>query len=156
MLLVLCVGTVVLFFWRGKKGLRWSAGLLLVEYLVLLIILSVLARKVMSGRAYNFAPFWSYRAILDGHGHLLTQAVMNVVAFVPVGFLLGFLGRGKWWKVALFAAGFSLIIETLQFITMRGFAGFDDVFHNVVGAMIGYGVYAGVKWVVEKVRSCGG
>ena len=76
---------------------------------------------------------------------------MNVVAFIPLGFILGFSSRRmKWWKVALFAAGFSLLIETLQFVTKRGFAEFDDVFHNVVGAMIGCGVYAGVKWVVKR------
>ena len=77
---------------------------------------------------------------------------MNVVAFIPFGFLLGCsFSKGKWWKVALFAAGFSLFVETLQFVTKRGYAEFDDVFHNVVGAMIGYGVYVGVKWVVRKL-----
>ena len=153
MLLVFCVATAFFVAFLGfKKGLRWSAGLLLVEYFVLLIVLSVLARKEMSLRAFNFVPFWSYRAIREGHGHLLTQAVGNVGAFVPMGMLLGFLGRGKWWKVLLISAGFSVLIETLQFVSLRGFAEFDDVFHNVVGAMIGYGVYVGVRWLIKKVR----
>ena len=154
MLLVFCAGTGFLVTFLGfKKGLRWSAGVLLVEYLVLLIVLSVLTRKEMGFRAFNFVPFWSYRAIREGHEHLLVQAVGNVGAFVPIGLLLGCcFSKMKCWKVALFAAGFSLLIETLQFVTKRGFAEFDDVFHNVVGAMIGYGVFVGLRWLIKKVR----
>ena len=81
-----------------------------------------------------------------------TRVIANVVAFVPIGLLLGcaFGKRMKWWKVLLIGGGFSLLIETLQFVLKRGFAEFDDVFHNVLGCLIGWGVYVGVRWMVER------
>ena len=78
---------------------------------------------------------------------------MNVVAFIPIGLLLGISFPGmKWWSVLLTGGAFSLLIETLQFFLRRGFAEFDDVGHNVVGCMVGYGVYRGVRWMGERIK----
>lgn len=77
---------------------------------------------------------------------------MNVVAFIPIGLLLGCaFDRMKWWQVLLIGGAFSLLIETLQFVLKRGFAEVDDVWHNVVGCMVGYGVYRGVRWLVKRL-----
>ena len=148
------MGTVLLLAFQGvKKGLKWSAGLLLLEYLGLLIALSVVFRMVHAERAFYYAPFWSYRAIRGGEASLLTQVVANVVAFIPIGLLLGFsLPRPKWWKVLLIGGAFSLLIETLQFVLRRGFSDFDDVFHNVVGCLVGYGMYVGIDSIMAKHR----
>ena len=56
----------------------------------------------------------------------------------------------KWWKVLFIGGGFSVLIETLLFLLKRGFAEFDDVFHNALGCVIGFGVYVGVRWMVER------
>ena len=148
------VGTILfLAILGGKRGARWSAGLLLVEYMFLLLLLAVLTRKVQANRAFEFAPFWSYRAYKEGVNFLLTQNIANVVAFIPIGLFLGCaFGRMKWWKMLLTGGGFSILIETLQFFLKRGFTEFDDVFHNVLGCMIGYGIYVGVKrlWAVLR------
>lgn len=77
---------------------------------------------------------------------------MNVAAFVPVGFLFGCInGRAKWWKALLLGGGFSIMIEILQFAFKRGMSVFDDVFHNVLGCLIGYGLYVGVLWIVKII-----
>ena len=67
---------------------------------------------------------------------------MNAVVFIPVGFLLsvGFKNL-PWWMVLLIGCCLSLSIETMQFLLMRGFAEVDDVMHNTLGCMIGYGAY---------------
>ena len=57
-----------------------------------------------------------------------------------------------WGKVLAVGGGFSLLIEVLQFVSRRGFAEFDDVFHNVLGCAIGFGLYVAVAWVVTRVR----
>jgi len=44
------------------------------------------------------------------------------------------------WKGVFVAAGLSLGIEILQLVTSRGLCELDDVFHNVIGAVIGVGV----------------
>lgn len=144
MLIVFCLGTIILLALLGrKKGAKWSAGLLLLEYIILLLILAVWARSIQPERAFDFIPFWSYRAVQrGGHELLLTQIIMNVIAFIPIGFLLGIsFPKVKWWKVFLIGGAFSILIEALQFFLKRGFAEFDDVFHNVLGSMIGYGFY---------------
>ena len=155
MFLVFLIGAVLLLTSLGyKKGARWSAGLLLLEYIFLLLSLSVLFRPVKEARTYELIPFWSYRTVREGgHELLLTQMIMNVVAFFPIGLLLGISFPGmKWWTVLLTGGAFSLLIETLQFFLRRGFAEFDDVWHNVVGCMVGYGVYRGVRWMGERIK----
>ena len=153
LLLVFCLGTVLLLvFLRCKKGFRWSARLLLFEYLLLILLLTVVFRAVKRAGSFNFVPFWSYPVIRAGNKLLLTQAIMNVIAFIPIGLLLGLsFPKMKWWKALLVGGAFSITIETLQFIFQRGFTEFDDVFHNVLGCLIGYGVYAGVRSLVRRI-----
>ena len=38
------------------------------------------------------------------------------------------------------AAGFSMLIELAQLVSFRGLFEFDDVIHNMIGALIGVGV----------------
>ena len=65
------------------------------------------------------------------------QILTNVVVFVPVGVLAGRIWR---WKGLWVAAGLSIAIELLQLVTSRGLCEFDDVFHNMIGAVIGIGI----------------
>ena len=65
------------------------------------------------------------------------QILTNVIMFVPVGVLAGRIWR---WKGLWVAAGLSVGIEILQLVTSRGLCEFDDVFHNMVGAIIGVGI----------------
>ena len=148
------VGSVLfLAFFGWKRGAKWSAGLLLAEYMVLLLALAVLTRKVHPARAFDFSPFWSYRAIINGKTVLLTQIIANVGAFVPIGLLLGCaFGQMKWWKALLIGGGFSLLIEMLQFMFKLGFAEFDDVSHNVIGCAIGFGGYVLIDYLVMRIR----
>ena len=152
MSIVFFLGTVLFLLFLGKrKGWRWSARLLLIECFFLLLSLTVLFRSVGTTRSFNFTPFWSYRFIREGHELLLTQAIANVVAFIPIGLLLGISFPDiKWWKVLLIGSAFSLLIETLQFFLRRGFAEFDDVWHNGVGVMVGYGIYVGIAYLIKR------
>ena len=96
----------------------------------------------MRERKYDFHPFWSYAAIRQGLYSLISENIMNVVVFVPVGILLGIaIQTIKWWQVLLIGCGISICIEVLQFITHRGFSEFDDVFHNSLGCLIGFWIY---------------
>lgn len=65
------------------------------------------------------------------------QILANVIMFLPVGVLAGRIWR---WRGLWAAAGLSAAIEILQLITARGLCEFDDVFHNMVGAIIGVGI----------------
>ena len=162
LLSVFCMGLVVFIAWKGlKKGLRYSATLLLVEYIFLLFCSTVFFRTTSELRKYDFHPLWSYRAIEEGRADLLPENIMNVVVFIPIGLILGSRLRVKgsstserlrvgerssgmatksmkWLMVAIIGCGISVTIEALQFIFMRGFSEVDDVMHNTLGCILGY------------------
>ena len=152
-LVAFVIGTVLFLTFLGpKRGTRFSAGLLLAEYMVLILLLAVVFRRLLDVREFHVIPFRSYWYIWEG-GRFLVQVCMNVLAFVPIGLLLGCaFGRLRWRTVLLVGGGFSILIELLQFIFKRGFAEFDDVFHNVLGCAIGFGVYLLVAWFVMHIR----
>ena len=65
---------------------------------------------------------------------------MNVVVFIPVGLLLSIAFKQvTWWKALLIGCCISVTIEALQFFLMRGFSELDDVMHNTLGCLIGFG-----------------
>ena len=136
LLSIFCIGLVVFIAWKGfKSGLRYSAILLLVEYVFLLFCSTVIFRATGEISQYDFHPFWSYKAIQEGREDLLAENIMNVVVFIPVGLLLGIAFKQvTCWKALLIGCSISVTIESLQFFLMRGFSEVDDVMHNTVGA----------------------
>lgn len=135
LLSVFCLGLVVFIAWKGlKTGLRYSATLLLVEYIFLIFCSTVFFRTTSELRKYDFHPFWSY-----DRPELLVENIMNVVVFIPVGLLLGIAFKQvTWCKALLIGCEISAVIELLQFFLMRGFSEVDDVIHNTVGCLIGW------------------
>lgn len=132
--------------WR--KGLRYTIGLLCLGYVGLLYCSTLIFRPTMSERHYDFTPFWSYN-----HPDLIPENIMNVIVFIPIGLLAGLAFPSlKWRQVILIGFLISMLIETLQYCFMKGFSEFDDVFHNTVGAAIGYGMYKMIMYL-KRVRS---
>lgn len=116
--------------WRVWK--KPSLGLLL-GYAFLILAETVLIRKPFSGQHFQPQLLWSWRALDAQRSQILT----NVIMFAPVGVLTGHLWK---WKGLWVAAGLSITIELLQLITARGLCEFDDVIHNIIGAVIGVGI----------------
>jgi glycopeptide antibiotics resistance protein len=133
---IICIGMVVFIAWKGwKTGLRYSATLLLIEYVFLIFCSTVIFRVASQSRTYDFHPFWSY-----DRPELLVENIMNVVVFIPVGILLGITFKQMtWWKALLIGCSISITIEALQFRFMKGFSEVDDVMHNTLGCLIGFG-----------------
>ena len=116
---------------------------------------TVLSRKVSENQGYNLHPFWSYKSFQEsGDKVLARQIVLNVLMFVPVGLLFGLSFRSaKWWHAVLVGFALSFSIEMLQYLLHRGFAEFDDVFHNTVGFLVGFGIYiVGKRCAAGMVR----
>ncbi len=153
LLSVFCLGLVLLLVFCGiKKGQRYTSGLLMVEYVFLIFCSTVIFRIVGETRQYDFHPFWSYQAIQDGREDLLAENIMNVVVFIPVGLLLGIAFKQMtWWKALLIGCSISVTIESLQFFLMRGFSEVDDVMHNTVGCLIGFGIISILR-IIFKTR----
>ena len=78
---------------------------------------------------------------------------MIVLAFIPIGLLLGTFKGMKWWQALLVGLCFSMMIELLQLVLKRGLTEIDDVVHNGVGCMIGYWAFVEFR---KMAASCSG
>lgn len=143
MLLVYFVAIVLTLTLKGwQDGRRKVFGLTSIMYILVLFCSTLLFRVTNEETGSDFHPFWSYRAILGGRNDLVVENIMNFLVFVPVGFLFGCsFSKIKLWNVIVIGALVSSSIESLQFMFNRGFSEFDDVFHNVLGCIFGYGLY---------------
>ena len=148
LLAVFCLGAIVFIAWKGlKTGCRYSVALLLLEYIFVLFCSTVIFRVSGETRHYNFHPFWSY-----DRPDLLVENIMNVVVFIPVGLLSGIAFKQlTWWKALLIGCGISVTIEALQLFFLRGFSEVDDVMHNTVGCLIGFGIISILR-IIFKTR----
>ena len=149
LLSVFYLGVVLFIAFKGVRiGLRWSSVLLLIEYIFLLFCSTVIFRPTGETRQYDFHPFWSY-----DRPELLVENIMNVIVFIPVGMILGSLLRvkGSWLVALLIGCSISITVEALQFWFMKGFSEVDDVMHNTLGCLIGYGEYAVARYGYERI-----
>lgn len=66
----------------------------------------------------------------------------NILMFVPYGILVYLLFqrfRKVYWMLGI-GFGSSLLIEITQYVTKRGYFQIDDIFNNVLGMVIGWGL----------------
>ncbi len=150
-LLSVFLSASVLFIWKVRDYWRYIVSIILIEYVILLYCSTVIYRNTLQERRCDLMPFWSYRAIMDGKEQYLAENIMNVVAFVPIGLLLGIgIPRLKWWYALLIGFCLSSSIEILQFVFKKGFSEFDDVIHNTFGCILGYILVKGSRLMVKS------
>jgi glycopeptide antibiotics resistance protein len=113
LLALLCIGVASLIVYEGKRARQHIALLLLSEYTILIYCTTVIFRVVSISYRYNLKPFWSYEK-----PDLLLENIINVVVFVPIGFLLCVaFSHVRWWRVLLTGVSISVSIEMLQLLT---------------------------------------
>ena len=149
--LALCIfvgGSALVLTVKGrKKGRKLSALLFLFVYYLLLLCSTVIFREARNTVHHGFDPFWHYKAFGQGKWLLLPEAVMNVLVFIPIGLALcSTFKKMRWWKTVVIGMALSVGIELLQLFFKRGCADIDDVIHNTLGCVIGYGLY----WAVAR------
>lgn len=126
---------VIIFLW---KIMVWMA---LFCSVIMFLYVTLCNRYQVTYMRYKLDLFWSYREVIEHNNRfVLWQIAWNILAFVPTGNTLYYLfaNRRKWYKVFLICAGFSLCIELTQLLGRIGLFEFDDIFHNTLGAMLGY------------------
>ena len=135
---------------QSISGREILCGLALSVYLVLLLGGTLLNRTVGEEYLIEFIPFWSYYQIFTLQDTPLAwQVLYNVLVFIPWGILLPEIFRVMRGLrfVAASAAGVSFVIEVVQLVFKLGLFEFDDIFHNTLGAVIGF-----VMWRVIRRR----
>ena len=116
-------------------------AVLLFLYIGFIIYTTLLCREPKDYREYNFQLFWSYQRFFDDIEPLGKQIVLNILFFVPFGVLVPLCVNGSRKQqlvvTVISACLLSGTVEFLQLILKLGFAEFDDVFDNTLGAAIG-------------------
>ncbi len=115
-------------------------------YILTVLSLTLLDRIPFPNYRYNLTILWSYENFNYAFWPNGRQVVCNIIMLLPFGFMLPFmLEDTKYKKIGYYtpilAIIFSSLIEITQLITKRGFFEFDDIFHNSMGALLGYYIY---------------
>ena len=142
-LAVFVVGCGDIVLTQKTRKTQKIAILLLVEYVALVFCTTVMFRNTRAASEINLMPLSSYFWIAENSYLWEVSAInlLNIAMFVPVGFLLKCGFRSIAWKKVLITGGIlSATIEIIQFIFCKGLCEIDDVIHNIVGCMLGYGI----------------
>ena len=127
-----------------------SAALLGILVAAILWI-TILGREPQLGGNQLYQPFHSLGSIWKEifRAGLRSNLLGNIILFIPVSALVSFL-TGWEWKTVAVGSGFSFLVEIMQLITRRGCFDPDDVMLNVLGCVIGYGLYRAARTVFHK------
>lgn len=112
------------------------------------------------GGLINLVPFRStirYLTEFDSYNLdiVLMNTLGNVIIFIPFGFLLPLLFKqiNNVKMASKIFIKFILLIESLQLLTFTGVFDIDDIILNMLGALIGYGSFIGMKHIWERIKS---
>lgn len=111
-----------------------------IVYVVIVFHITLLSRTP-SVRRSMLTPFWKYRELMYGVDKLywFGQIIGNIVMLMPLGvFLCLMYRRLNAIHIEMISCACSVCIELTQYFTSRGLLEFDDIFHNTLGAVIGY------------------
>ena len=101
-----------------------------------------------------FRPIAEYAERLvntKANGDSVINLFGNVIMFVPLGFFLPavFPKARSFRRSMLFSLLLLCAVELIQFFTLLGSLDIDDVILNMVGVLVGYGVY----WLFARKKS---
>lgn len=124
-------------------------------YLVVVFGATMLSRGSFWENHIQWRLFYSYR---EAWNHFSAtewrNIILNILLFVPFGFLLPLLfPRFRMlWKTYLAGLALTVFIEVGQLVLKRGIFELDDIFDNFLGAMIGYGLYRIFRYIISPVK----
>ena len=83
--------------------------------------------------------FWSWREVFLGNTYMMTEIILNIILFLPIGILLPVLFHRtfRWRQGLLIGVLLSSVIEITQLVSCRGLFEWDDMLHNGIGCMLG-------------------
>ena len=124
-------------------------NLLAIVYILLLYHLLLSTEGASSG--VNLTPFKEMTRYTFGSKSFFYNVIGNIVLFVPFGyFISNYLNAKKTSQIFLVSILISLTAELIQFKIGRAFD-VDDIILNVIGALIGFLSYLGIKGIKRKL-----
>lgn len=152
----------------NKKSI---VGFFLTLWVLVVLIVTLFARKDRQDIVVYFNPVRKYvelwRSVIpamresgmrglwnefDRKEFLITELLLNILLFVPMGYLVPLFREayGKLLKMIVVGFSFSLFIELTQFFTHLGCFDVSDLLHNTIGVGIGYLIYH--RWLRNNSR----
>lgn len=163
----LIIGLFILGFvlaWMKRKRNKSNVYMLCfsVFYVYILYVLKYTIFPIRIGAAnnpltnlttnINLVPFnFPYTYFLD------SQVLLNILLTIPFGFGISYIVKVHGKKIILVALMIGLIIESLQLIflllTRDSYRVVDinDVLFNFLGALIGYGAFKIISWMIVRI-----
>lgn len=138
-----------------KKTIRFSIYFTFLVYLFMTIYFTLMDRDVQSTMKYELQLFWSYKEVICQHSfRYWKEIILNILLFAPLGIYVPLIFRSFRNILRVVAISFcsSLFIELTQLLFRIGLFEFDDIFNNVLGAIIGFGIFYCYKSCFERKR----
>ncbi len=124
-------------------------NLLFIIYLLLLYYLLLSTENASSG--LNLIPFKEITRYPLLSTQFFYNVIGNIVLFLPFGFFVSdFIKAKKTYQILIVSTLISLTAELIQFKIGRAFD-IDDIFLNVIGAIIGFLCYKGLRNIKRKL-----
>lgn len=137
---------------KEKRTVRVTTAVLLLFYLLVLFYVCFFSegfgREGGDTYRYNLTPFkeisrfYTYREQI-GYGAFFLNFFGNILAFMPIGFLVPILVKKRHPMAFTIAVAFllSLCIELIQLVAKVGSFDVDDLILNTAGGILGYFLY---------------
>ncbi len=117
---------------------------IMICYLTVLIGAVFLSRNAGVYGDVNLHLFSSYKeAYHKMKESLFWNIILNILLFVPMGFLLPFYSDKlkRIYKIVPLGFFVTLLIEIIQYVLKLGIFEMDDIFNNTLGTLIGYCIF---------------
>ena len=118
-------------------------------YVFFIAYITILSRSPALTRSVRSIPLWSYLDLLKGNWLRIPSIGLNIILFVPLGYLLAEIFPQRRQLLPLFLCfAFTVAIEIIQYVTYLGYTDIDDIISNVVGGVLGTLLY----WKCKNAR----
>lgn len=146
-----CVAVLASFLLSTSYSafVKFASICLFVGYLFLVLCTTILFREDTFLTRFYLCPLWSYTDLYD---RMFSQNLLNVAMFVPIGFFAGgALKKKHIWNILGIGIVLSFFIELTQLITTRGVFNVDDIIHNTLGCVIGFGCFVFCYKLIRRI-----
>lgn len=123
-----------------RMGRQPSAGAFLaLVYMVVLARTVYFSRPFFSRNEVNLKLIGTWGTTPQSHAYVAE----NLILFIPFGILLPIcFSKARKGSICIISGCiFSIFIETLQWLTKRGYCQLDDIIMNTLGTALGWGIY---------------
>ncbi len=155
---------VLIYYKRLKRRDNWYKFVFTLTYIYLSLVLFVTLMPFQlifpgkNGIDFNRVNFIPYKDVISGYFGAKREAVLNIIMFMPLGFLLPNLKKRGFFKTLFMAFGMSLFIEVSQLL--YNWSGslysrrFDvtDLINNTLGGILGYLCYLIFRPLLNKIK----